>query len=347
MKLAQIPISRVIPNRNNPRRIDIKSEDDKLSYLMDSIRQFGVMVPVVVTRRGRGFFLIDGERRYHAAKAVGLRSLPAYILQKEDGRQLTTPELLYRMFQIHHLREQWGAIQQCFALEETYAHIARRPTIRGMQDDRKKFNAVVRALAERTGIDTRTASDRAKFLRWPQKVKDSLYAKPEAGAYSYILEIEDKIILPALSNYPEYFRQVPVDEVRLDLFRKLNASLAHAQEVRQLAPYFRTRLGRASDQKRVTAILGRLAKNVSMTYEDAHEELQKAFPDILPREPPSPKRLLSMLESLDTALQQFDPEAIKAATRRARASASELSQSAQSVLASLTSFIEELGETKR
>ncbi|MCH7751271.1 MAG: ParB-like nuclease domain-containing protein, partial [Planctomycetes bacterium] len=111
MKLKNIPLSKIQPNKDNPRRMDILSEDDKLSYLMDSVKQFGVMVPVVVTPRSGVYFLVDGERRYHAAKAVGLKSLPAYVLEKPEGGGLAQSELLYRMFQIHHLREQWGAIQ--------------------------------------------------------------------------------------------------------------------------------------------------------------------------------------------------------------------------------------------
>src|SRR3954451_24661220 len=113
MDLEHLPITKITPNKNNPRRIDIANEDEKLSYLMDSIKRFGVMVPIVVTRRGSRYLLVDGERRFHAAKKVGLESLPAYVIKPEKGSKISPSELLYRMFQIHHLREQWGPIQQC------------------------------------------------------------------------------------------------------------------------------------------------------------------------------------------------------------------------------------------
>src|SRR5947208_1137997 len=105
MQLKNIPISRIVPNPDNPRNIDIATEDDKLSYLMDSIRDFGVLVPIVVTPRDANYFLVDGERRFHAAKAVGLAELPAFVLEKDGGGDLTDADLLFRMFQIHHLRE--------------------------------------------------------------------------------------------------------------------------------------------------------------------------------------------------------------------------------------------------
>jgi ParB family chromosome partitioning protein len=70
MRLCQLEISKIQPNPDNPRGIDIQTEDEKLSYLKDSIRQFGVMVPIVVSQHGDNYLLIDGERRYWASLAV-------------------------------------------------------------------------------------------------------------------------------------------------------------------------------------------------------------------------------------------------------------------------------------
>jgi hypothetical protein len=344
MKLKQISLSDVVPNKDNPRGINIATEDEKLSYLMDSIKQFGVMVPIVVTPRGGRYFLIDGERRYHAARAVGLDRIPAYVLETHDGRGLSDSELLFRMFQIHHLREQWGAVQQCHALEETYAHICKHPAIRKMHDDREKYNAVVSEMATVTGIDSRTAGDRVKFLRWPKRVKQRLYRNPDEdrGAYSYILEIEDKIILPALTNYPEYFEKVSVDDIREDLFSKLEGSLAYAQEVRQVAPYFRTTFSKAADRNRVTRVLTKLAKNCDMSYEEARESLEKEFPDVAMSDAPTPKRLLGMLGKLESALSQFDIETVKKATKRAKVDPEEIVATANSLREALAELIDEL-----
>src|SRR5262245_2566710 len=113
MKLSQIDISKIDPNPDNPRGLNIQTEDEKLSYLKDSIRKSGVMVPIVVSRREGRYFLIDGERRYWASKKVGLNKIPAFIID-EDGK-LTADDVLFRMFQIHHNREQWGPIQDCRA----------------------------------------------------------------------------------------------------------------------------------------------------------------------------------------------------------------------------------------
>src|SRR5260370_42501676 len=108
MDLKHIPIELIIPNRENPRGIDIETKDPKLGVLKDSISNFGVLVPIVVTPREKHYLLIDGERRYYAAKAAREKKLPAYVVAAKNGNPLSDSEVLFRMFQIHHFREQWG-----------------------------------------------------------------------------------------------------------------------------------------------------------------------------------------------------------------------------------------------
>lgn len=342
MNFDFIKIGQIDANRNNPRGVDIPTADPKLSYLKDSIAKFGMLVPIVVTRKGERFLLVDGERRYHAAKAVGLPRVPAFILSREDGKRMSGKDLLVRMFQIHHQREQWGPTQECAALEQDFQEIVQRPNIRQLTDERAKVKAVAEELAGTTGIEFRTAYDRIKFLRWPAKVKDRLYGTPDPDGYWYICEIEERIIIPALCNYPEYFKNVSVDEVREYLFGKLNVALARSVEVRRVAPYFKATLSRAGDRKKVCRILKRLHTNQEMTYEEAEEEFKQEFPDIQKRDPPTPRRMVTMLTDIESQLAEFDASAIPQANRRAKASVDELIQAARSLQSSLEGFINEL-----
>jgi hypothetical protein len=309
------------------------------------------MVPLVVAKQGARFLLIDGERRYHASKQAGLREVPAFVLTDAEGKDLAEGDLLFRMFQIHHLREQWHAIQQCHALEQTFHKIVRDKTVTSLVDERERFAAITRKLAILTGIDTRTAADRIKFLRWPKSVKDDLYDNPESedkkGAYSYILEIEDKIILPALANYPEYFEHVPVDGVRIDLLNKLAVSLQNAKEVREVAPYFRTSLSRKADRHRLLKVFTKLHNSPEMTYDEARERLAKEFPGIVVGEPPSPRRLVTLCNQLENACRLFDPGALDQARRRAKAPRSELRDAIVSLQNVLTELAESFAETDR
>lgn len=73
----ELPISLICPNPDQPRKV---FEDQELSELCDSIREFGVIQPVVVKKEADGsYFLIAGERRTRAAKLAGLNKIPAVI----------------------------------------------------------------------------------------------------------------------------------------------------------------------------------------------------------------------------------------------------------------------------
>lgn len=335
MKFDHIDITKIDTNPNNPRGIEIAMQDKKLPLLKDSIKTFGILVPIVVASRNDRFLLIDGERRYVAAKALGINKIPAYI----NENKLSDDDLLYQMFQIHHNREQWGPIQQCSALEKPYNEIKEQKEIRNIENEEAKIKAIAESLSIETGIEPRTALSRIFFLRWPQYIKKKLYDKPTVD-YWYICEIEEKIIIPAMRNYPEYFSKVPVDEVREDLFKKLEKhSVNRATEVREVARITRTNFTKATDRKRVIKILNDLQKNTEMTYAEAKEEFIRKFPNFQ-ESPITPRKLLNDLKKLSYALQNFDIETLKEYKGRSKINEKELLQNAKDALNSLNDLIE-------
>jgi ParB family chromosome partitioning protein len=82
---AQIPVDRIDPNAEQPRRV---FDADQLATLADSIRRHGVLQPVVVRRAGDRYELIVGERRWRATRAAGLETIPAVIADVEDRMRL-------------------------------------------------------------------------------------------------------------------------------------------------------------------------------------------------------------------------------------------------------------------
>jgi len=76
-----IPISRIAPNPAQPRRT---FRDEELASLANSIREQGILQPLVVRRRSDGYELIIGERRWRASQLVGLDEVPAVILDATD-----------------------------------------------------------------------------------------------------------------------------------------------------------------------------------------------------------------------------------------------------------------------
>lgn len=71
-----ISINKVEPNRDQPRK---KFEEDALMELSDSIKQFGVLQPLIVRKRKDYYEIIAGERRWRAAKMAGIKEIPVII----------------------------------------------------------------------------------------------------------------------------------------------------------------------------------------------------------------------------------------------------------------------------
>ena len=84
-KLAYLELSRIIPNAKQPRKV---FEEEAFAELVHSIKEFGVLQPVVVRPKGDDFELIMGERRLRASKEAGLSSIPAVIRDTTDDNML-------------------------------------------------------------------------------------------------------------------------------------------------------------------------------------------------------------------------------------------------------------------
>ena len=72
----EIRISEIIPNKDQPRT---EFDEASLDELTESIKQFGVIQPLLVQKRGKYFEIIAGERRWRAARKAGLKTVPAVI----------------------------------------------------------------------------------------------------------------------------------------------------------------------------------------------------------------------------------------------------------------------------
>ena len=74
-------INDVEPNRDQPRK---HFEEDALLELADSIKQFGILQPLIVQKRNDYYEIIAGERRWRAARQAGLEDIPAMVLEAEE-----------------------------------------------------------------------------------------------------------------------------------------------------------------------------------------------------------------------------------------------------------------------
>lgn len=78
---STLPLDRIRPNKGQPRRT---FDDAELAELADSIRQNGVLQPLLVRDRGDYYEIVAGERRYQAARAAGLDEVPVIIRDVSD-----------------------------------------------------------------------------------------------------------------------------------------------------------------------------------------------------------------------------------------------------------------------
>lgn len=82
---TKVPIDKINPNPNQPRT---HFNETLLNELADSIRENGVLLPLLVRKKGKGYEIIAGERRYQASKIAGLEELPVIVKEVDDQKML-------------------------------------------------------------------------------------------------------------------------------------------------------------------------------------------------------------------------------------------------------------------
>ena len=83
--VQELSVGSISPNRNQPRK---RMDPGKLAGLAASIKEQGVVTPVIVRRTGNGYELIAGERRWRASQAAGLKTVPAVVREANDRQTL-------------------------------------------------------------------------------------------------------------------------------------------------------------------------------------------------------------------------------------------------------------------
>ena len=81
--IIDLPLSKIIPNKNQPRN---KFDEETLTELAESIKEFGILQPIIVRETGKGgvYEIIVGERRFRAADMLGLDTIPSIINKNID-----------------------------------------------------------------------------------------------------------------------------------------------------------------------------------------------------------------------------------------------------------------------
>ncbi len=84
-RVQEVEISRIIPNPHQPR---LNFDGDKLQELANSIKENGIIQPLIVSQHGGQYELIAGERRFQASKIAGLSKVPVIVRQADEQQKL-------------------------------------------------------------------------------------------------------------------------------------------------------------------------------------------------------------------------------------------------------------------
>ncbi|MBR4173040.1 MAG: ParB/RepB/Spo0J family partition protein, partial [Clostridia bacterium] len=79
--VIELKLTEVMPNKDQPRE---RFDEEALLALSDSIKEYGVIQPIVVIKTQKGYKIVAGERRWRAAKKAGLKTIPAVIRDYDD-----------------------------------------------------------------------------------------------------------------------------------------------------------------------------------------------------------------------------------------------------------------------
>jgi ParB family chromosome partitioning protein len=175
-RLAELDLSQITPNPQQPRSV---FEAEAFGELVHSIREFGVLQPIVVRPMGAGYELIMGERRLRASKEAGLMSIPAVIRETADENMLRDALLE----NIH--RANLNPLEEASAYKQ-------------MLED---FGTTQDQLADKLGRSRPQITNTLRLLRLPLDVQDKLAAGVlSAGHARALLSTNDETTMRALAS---------------------------------------------------------------------------------------------------------------------------------------------------
>lgn len=161
--ISEVPISEIVPRKEQPRKV---FDQESLRELSDSIREHGVLQPLLVRTKNKKYEIIAGERRWRAAQQAGLKTLPVLIkdIDDEEAAEFSLIENIQR--------------DDLTVLEEAQAY-------RNMIDN---FSYTQEKLASRVGKSRAHIANTIRILKLPAEILDYIeQGKISAGHARAIL----------------------------------------------------------------------------------------------------------------------------------------------------------------
>jgi ParB/RepB/Spo0J family partition protein len=192
-QIREIPVARILPNPAQPR---LSYEEESLTELADSIREHGVLQPILVRPVGSQFELIAGERRWRASKLAQREAIPAIVVDfdEETALEVSIIENLQR--------------EDVSPLEE--AAMFRKMTDLGYS---------VRQLAQKIGKDKGYVENRMRLSDAPVEIRELVSVRKDTISHAYeLMKVTDERTRRRLA------KKVAAGELTLARLRALTGS---------------------------------------------------------------------------------------------------------------------------
>lgn len=201
--VAEIPISEIKPNKDQPRK---RISDIGLDELAQSIKEQGVLQPIIVKRSDAGYELICGERRLKAAEKAGFSAVPAVVKDVAD-------EKLLELALVENIQR-----EDLNAIEEAQAYL-RLVEERGLSQEQ---------VADRVGKNRATVANTIRLLRLPGEVLDELASGRLSAGHARAL-----LALPSPEHQRQYCRRIVQDKLSVRQVEEMvNRGLARKRKGR-------------------------------------------------------------------------------------------------------------------
>ena len=220
---AEVPVTQVRPNRVQPRQV---FDEEAMAELVHSVREIGVLQPVVVRRRGpEDYELVMGERRWRAAQEAGLDAVPAIVRETDDVDMLRDAllENLHRS-QLNPLEEAAAYAQMLDDFGCTHEELASR-----IGRSRPQISNTLRLLKLSPAVQRRVAAGvlsaghaRSLLAVEDPEVQDRLAARVIAEGISVRGLEEIVAVRDTEADAPRVTRRKPVAPGLADLAERLS-----------------------------------------------------------------------------------------------------------------------------
>jgi ParB family chromosome partitioning protein len=163
---TEVPIGRLDPNPLQPRGA---MDPGRLAELVASVRESGIVQPILVRRRGERFQIVAGERRFRAAEAAGLATVPVTVRDVDD-------EHLLELALVENLQR-----EDLSPIEEAQGYHRLQEEFRLTQED----------VARKVGRDRTTVANTLRLLRLPRELREMVAGRRlDAGHARALLALE-------------------------------------------------------------------------------------------------------------------------------------------------------------